>query len=299
MNNFKKRSGLAVTALALVLGLSAFGCNSGGSVDDGVPGLVNAGGPLLSREEADRMEIREIQKVEADLAAKKKVATYMIPYADIKSDPRVVKLELDKDQADSRIAQAVDTDLETMAALPNLRGFSKIDFKSTSNKALNYSFAKMPEPTPAGGPQTPTYVDFKSMFADEKVEMIQLKIIQTMPSPPVEAGKPVPPPTKQERVVYYGPVKREEADKQIEEAKKNKIEVEIMKTWPVSFYSNDKGRVAAVVEGGFKMLHRSTGPPMQYYEVDAKTMNDLQAQMLKNTAMRMPRPKAIIVAATR
>lgn len=301
MKNSKNlKWGLAMAMAISALSLAGVGCNSGGALESEGVAFSGAGGPLLSREEADRVEMRTIQTVAKELAAKNKVPEYKVTLEQIKADPRIEKMGFEKNQIDSRLNMAVDADFESMPPLPNLRGFKKLDFNDKNAKALNFSIMKMPDPNPQGGPQTPTYVDFKTMYEGKKMELLQLKIIQTMPAPPAEKGKPTPPPQKQEQVVYYGPVMREEADKQIADAKKQgNLEVEIIKTWPASFYTNDKGRIALVVEGGFTNIHRATAPPIQVYEVDPKAMNELQSELSKNTAMRMPRPRAVIVAAAR
>lgn len=280
LSRARGRNSLIGISVALASALALAGCNSGSE--------------LTTADEFQRSEAQSVQKIQQDLAKEKKVQIWEITPEDIQKDPRSKDLDLAGEPGKMAIERALATDIEGLAVAPKLSGYKKVDFSDKSSKVLNYSAPKV---NTAGG--QPEFVPLSEAFGKAAVQVMKLRIVRTPPTPPVEKGKPAPPPpapTTDE--IYYGPIDKEVAQKQIDMAKSSNMKVDVIQTWPVSFYANDKGRLVAVVEN-FPFPQRLNGMQnLTYYREDAKIINELFKKRQTDQKARMPAPANMPLATT-
>lgn len=256
------------------------------------------GGKLVPAESYARREVELVQSVAEKIAADKKIQVWEVKTEDIQADPSIKELGLGEPDQKNVVETDLGMDPEFMTQGVPLVGFKKIDFNDSKNKILGY--AVPPSPTAVdNNPASRKYRSFKDAYSGKELVVYELKITQTPPPQPTVKGQPAPPaPKPTVRDISFGPVEKSEADKQIEQAKKqgNGLKIEVVKTVPASFYSNDKDRVVAVVDGEIKSPHRMTSPQLIFFPVSPDVMNKLQESPPKDPGQRTPPQRFIPVA---
>jgi hypothetical protein len=300
MDRFRKAGAPArrVALIASSLGVlfASIGCAT-------TPGAAG-GGQFLTREESQRMEAQKVVDIQAEIAKEKKKPTWEVEAKDIMDNPKIKELEISGQEGESIVQQWMDGDPESMATPPSLTGFKKIDFNGSS-PVLNYAAEKPRDPANPAAEQQ--FATFKEVFGG-KVLVNELKLTITPPAPPVEKGKPAPPPPAPTvRTVFFGPIEENASKALIDNVQKTNtsMKIETIKSYPTEFYENDKGRVIAVIKGGFKWPHRAIGSQnMFYWRTDPETLKKIQetnkaATKPDDKRIRMPRQIAIPIVAER
>lgn len=262
----------------------------------GCQGGAGGSSNLTDYQKAQRDELAKIQKIQTEIAEKKKVSKYEVSAKDIQDDPRAKEMKLDDQMGLQKIQQALAMDLDDLPALKDFSGYKKIDWKNPDERLKGYSTNKrIPE---AASPNMPAqgYEPFIDRFKDAKIVVMDLKVTTTSPPPAVEKGEEPPPPEKNTMEITFGPIEEKEADRLIEQAKKAGTEVEKVKTYPASFYIGPKGKIAIAVEG-LKDVSRLQPPrDLQYYMVSVDTMKKLEEARQKDPTIQMVPPKQFDIA---
>lgn len=270
-------------ALAFV-GLLA-GCNSGGG-----------GGKLTDVQQAQRDEILAIQKIQEDIAAKKKVTKWEVSAKDVQGDPRAKELKLDDEMGLQKIQGALGIEIDDMPPVKDFSGYKRIDWKNPDERLKKYCVNK---PPPEGAaPQMPSngFQPFIDRYKDAKIVVMDLKVTTTSAPPPTEAGQPPQPPKENTVEITFGPIIESDADKLIKQAEQGGTKVQKVKTYPAYLYIGPKGKVAVAVEGIASSARLQPPRDMQYYMVDVATMEKLDEARKKEPTLPMMQPKVFDLA---
>jgi hypothetical protein len=271
----------AAFAAAGVMG----GCNSGGG-----------GGKLTDVQQAQRDEILAIQKIQEDIAAKKKVTKWEVSAKDVQADPRAKELKLDDEMGLQKIQGALGIEVEDMPPVKDFSGYKRIDWKNPDERLKKYSVNKRP---PEGAsPQMPStgYEPFIDRYKDAKIVVMDLKVTTKAPPPPTEEGKTPEPPKENTIEITFGPIIEAEADKLIKQAEQAGTKVEKIKTYPAYLYIGPKGKIAVAVEGIKSSARLQPPRDLQYYMVDVATMEKLNEARKKEPTLPMMQPKMFDLA---
>ena len=108
---------------------------------------------------------------------------------------------------------------------------------------------------------------------------------------PAPAGQKTAP-TINKQTTNIGPANKANIDSQIEAAKAQKVTVNILNTYPVSFYANANGDLILVAEGDVPdRLTARPSPPLMYYPVDLATFKvDTREQRYAHTGLAILQP---------
>ncbi len=248
---------------------------------------------LVSSEEASRKEAADLQEIQARIAKERKVDPLQVPIEEIQKDPKVKALGLDSPDQAAMVERALGADLESLPPVQNLTGYKKIDFADKNAAVLKYTAMKSESPA-----QPPTPVDFKTAFEHAQLLVYQLKITTDQGAVPPQPKQPAVKKPPMVREIFFGPVDKKLAEEQFKQAQQSPtLKIEVLKTYPASLYANDKGRVVAVVGGGYKFPQRLGGSPnMMYYRQSPEIVKKLQDESKANPKTRMPMPVQIGVA---
>lgn len=269
----------------LVLAIAIAGCNSGGG-----------GGKLTDVQQAQRDEILAIQKIQEDIAAKKKVTKWEVSAKDVQGDPRAKELKLDDEMGLQKIQGALAIEVEDMPPIKDFSGYKKIDWKNPDERLKKYSVNKRPPET--ASPQMPAngFEPFIDRYKDAKIVVMDLKVTTKSAPPPTEAGQPPQPPKENTVEITFGPIVESEADKLIKQAEEAGTKVEKVKTYPASLYIGPKGKIAVAVEGIESSARLQPPRDLQYYMVDVATLEKLNEARKKDPTLPMMQPKTFDLA---
>ncbi len=267
---------------------------------------------LVSQAQIALEQARLVQTVRNDLAAKHnpKEQPWQVTADELAADPRLATLESTQptnpqvDQATAKrqtIQQWMQsgsqlTD-ESERTVPKLEGYTKLTSTST-NPAMNYVTQKVPKDLKEMQDpnfQKDPYTTIGDVVKGSGDWVIYRAEVQT--ESPAPAGQKNAPPTITKQTTNIGPANKANIDSQIEAAKAQKISVNILNTYPVSFYANANGDVILAADGDIPdRLTARPSPPLIYYPVDLATFKDAQTKGQGNPNATMPEQKQMSLA---
>lgn len=282
--NSKRTNQLLLAALLSAFAVVGSGCGSSGGSSD-----------LTDATVAQRDTILAIQKVQNDIAEKKKVSKWEVSAKELQADPKIKEMKLDDENGLQRIQGAIGMDVDDMPPLKDFSGYKLVDMKNPDERLKKYSTNKQP---PANSPQTPAsgYEPLLDRLKTAKFVVMDLKVTQTMPPAPTEAGKPAPPPETKTIELSLGPIDEKEADTLIDQAKKAGTKVEKSKTYPVKLYIGPKGKLAFGIDASIDASKLQPARGLTYYMLDVDTMKKLDEARKKDATLPFMQAKNIDVA---
>ncbi len=291
----------AAIAIALTLGAAYFmmGPSSPG-------GGINTT-TLRTPDEGRREEVLAFKKIQAEVAKEKKYSDpTKVTFEDIKGDSRLAALELNTEDSEQFIRQYLTMTPEDLQNEPKkLEGFSKLTLADSANPALKYSIAVPPK----GPGEQPSYKNVEDILKEQDankgsdrkgLQVLSLEITQNQPAPPAEPGKPAPPPKKKTSKIFYGPIDREAANAQIENANKSPqgVAVKILGAYECYYMTNSKGDLAVGIgpelttKAPFQKPQRSqAGMGLSYYKESASAVKAAMADAQSKPGSTMPQMK--------
>jgi len=199
-------------------------------------------------------DVRLLNEIRKDLAAKDKKKPNEIKIGDVLKDPRaeVTGFKAGND-GDEKIATAVIQFAgKPEQPTPNLAGFSKVDFSKADQAFLDYSVQSNGDPTnPSAPPGYKSIKDAMSATGDNELVAGQVYVKATIPAQP--AQMPGAAPQKEQvmdQAVFYGPITKGELNSRVERIRSQyktadpKASVELVATYPVALYATPDGRIA-------------------------------------------------------
>lgn len=209
---------------------------------------------MTPTEAFSRNEMELIQKKRDQKAKELNKQPYEIVVADIAGDEDLKYLELEKPENAQVFQMATMTDLENMPKVPEMAGYSKIDFNDENSPVANYSAMNvdMDSPQPKteykslrevfGKKET---VNGKEVWVQKPTYVYKLNLITPAPVNPTERGKP-PAATQKptERQIFFGPIDEDTAKKQIEMVQKQgTMTIKELAKYPAALYANREGKI--------------------------------------------------------
>lgn len=153
---------------------------------------------LIPFQELQNKDIQLVREIQYDIAAKKKIEKYQVTADEIQADPKIKAAKLDTKEVKPIVDQALALGSKDLPVVKDLSGYSKVNFSDPNNKVLNYAVVSKQAIGPNGQPipnPGPTFVDLKKDFAGNQLELVELKITHTPPTPPAKRGQPKPLPS--------------------------------------------------------------------------------------------------------
>jgi len=287
---------LTVSACLLGMSILLFGCQQGAGDDLPVAGGPVKEGRLMPVDSYARKEVIAVHEAAERVAKTKNVEVWELTPEDVQTDPKIKELGLGDPDKKSIVETDLGMDPEFMSVGSPMIGFKKLDFNDPKLPALNYAVPPLPNEV-TNDPKTRTFRSLGETFKGKDIVVYELKVTTPPPTVPDEKGKPKP---SQDapmiREVVFGPIEKSEADKQIEQVKKQGVKIEHLKTIPALFYVNEKGRVVVAVEGPVKAPHRMTMPQLIYYPASPAKMNEMAQLGQQDPKRKMPPQRIIPVA---
>lgn len=260
-----------ISAFVLV---PTLGCKKSGDEPPAVIGSAVEGGKLVPLEAFSRREVETVQAAAQRIAKEKNINPWEVKAEDIQADSAVKELGLGEPDQKNAVETDLGMDAEFMSPGASFVGFKKIDFNDPKNTVLDFAVAPT-QSTVTNSPESRKFRSFKDAYKNQEVLVYQLKVTTPGPTQAPEKGKPASPSTPTVRTVTFGPIDKSEAERQMEQVKSQGVKIEIEKTFPASFYSNDRGYVVVAIEGPVKLPHRMTMPQMSFYPVTPAVMDKL------------------------
>lgn len=257
---------------------------------------------LVAAEEMQADEVTTIIAIQRDLAAKAKKKEYEIDAAEIIKDQRLEEFGLYRpdfkaDQTDpalSTISQALTQKVETMPKVPDLAGYSKIDFEDANDPVLAFAAVESAsEPT-----AEPKFVDFKTAYGKKELVVFEIDLTQTAPAPIGPDGKPQGTATTRTEKIYFGPIGKKEGEDQLKQANNANFKIEQKSVFPVTLYSNKQGDVRAVVDAANRKIpvHRVQGNGLFYFRETPEKVTELSKSQMAGQQVKFPQAATASVA---
>ena len=239
-------------------------------------------------EQDERDQIRRIRDQIAEATGK---LPFEVQATDILGDARFQALGIPEPVAQTAIMMA------TMSPggfgdqpVPNLEGFTRVNFDDAANPVLRYAVQKIPDPGSLP-PSQPEWILLKKAYEEAELTLFRVRVTPK----PTEGSDEQTQPQPQE--VWLGPSPREFFEKSIAlPSVAEQVTVEVLEQIPAFLYSDKEGRLAVGIEASDKLTapHRIDGPTgLNYY---AMTPDEVQTRIRENRPLPPMENAALAIA---
>ncbi|QYK53524.1 MAG: sodium/proton-translocating pyrophosphatase [Fimbriimonadaceae bacterium] len=244
---------------------------------------------LVSQTKYDRETALAILKAQKTIAAKEKIAEYAVTPEAILKDPTVKALNLPEDQAQFQIQGILSGGESAIPEVDGFEGFHQLNYNDSNIALLNYA-----TPDPAQDPNSlePKYITFQQAYKDKEIRVYEIEIVSTPAGPD---GKPVAGAEPQKQTLQFGPIEKDNFEKQIEDSRKVNpaVQYNVKAEYPVTFYVNSANQLVAGVDADPHKLNLSTvrSGPIAVAETIENALAFDKKQQTDPTAAGTPPPR--------
>ncbi len=247
---------------------------------------------LVALAQYDDQERATVLEVRDEVAAKKGIKANEVKLEDIKDDPRIKDLKFEDIGGDSALQRALAND-PNRPAVEQLTGFKRIDTKQPDETLQKYAILK-PNLNSTAAPSAPEYISLQDFVSNDDYEVRVFKIRYQQPEQ--KTGGQTSPAVDREMWVAVPKTVFLEEVKRVNESKLGTVTQ--IASYPLAFYKNDHGDVAAGIDApqgtGPKELQFPNRVGVQlpsYYKATAQEMTEAAKAMQAGTAQAMPDPQ--------
>ncbi|MFQ3668640.1 MAG: sodium/proton-translocating pyrophosphatase, partial [Fimbriimonadaceae bacterium] len=245
---------------------------------------------LTAVQKFEQKERDEIRRIRDEIARSTGKLPFEVQASDIMGDARFKALGIPESMAQTSVMMA------TMAAggmgeapVPNLDGFTRVNFDDPGNPVLNFAVQKLPEPG-APPPAETQWVSVKEAYENANLTLFRVRVT------PKSTGENDQQPQAQE--VWLGPSPKEFFEKSIAlPTVAEQVEVVVLEQIPAFLYANKEGKLAVGIEASDKLSapHRIDGPTgLNYYTL---TPEEVQTRTRENRPLPPMESASLAVAA--
>jgi K(+)-stimulated pyrophosphate-energized sodium pump len=249
---------------------------------------------LVPAQEYQMREMRLIKTIQADIAKKTNRAVAEVGVEEVQKDPRAKEAGLGESEQIALVTQLLNQRIEDAPVVPDMAGFTKIDWSDRRAIWNNYAATKMQLQGPI------ETVTFREAYEKANLEVLRLQITTSPPQPPAERGKPTPPKRPDiVRITNFGPVPKAIADEQLKMAAQQGIKVQVLGRYPVSLFATTTGRIMAAVDTvdgkAIPTPHRtSAGTGLTYYAQSLDSVKRMEEAQRAEPSKPLPQPTNIL-----